>query len=134
VAACVGPIADYSRPNGIVGFTPAANGMSEAITLALYFLINKELGQVAAFPGNNFFWNCMDDCSSAKGIADISVWAMTQEHTKNEAFNSVNGDTYIWKYHFPRLAAYFGAEVCKPYFSHSNKEPDLILGERPRPD
>ncbi|KAH6642755.1 hypothetical protein C7974DRAFT_301837 [Boeremia exigua] len=103
-----------SRPNGIVGFTPAANGMSEAITMALYFLISRELGQKAEFPGNDYFYNCVDDCSSAKGIADISVWAMTEEHTKDEAFNYVNGDTYVWKHHWPRIAAYFGAEPGSP--------------------
>ncbi|KAL1792315.1 hypothetical protein ACET3X_008822 [Alternaria dauci] len=110
------------RPNGIVGYTPAANGMSEAITMALYFLINRELGQVAQFPGNQYFWECVDDCSSARGIADISVWAMTQEHTKNEAFNTVNGDTYTWKYTWPRLAAHFGAEAGGPAQGGSSTE------------
>jgi nucleoside-diphosphate-sugar epimerase len=128
IATCIAQKADHCRPNGIIGYTPAANGMSESITMALYFLISRELGQVAKFPGNQFFYNCVDDCSSAKGIADISVWAMTQEHTKNEAFNTVNGDTYIWKYHWPRLAAYFGAEVRIPIYFYENVGTDLALG------
>ncbi|EMC95142.1 hypothetical protein BAUCODRAFT_527477 [Baudoinia panamericana UAMH 10762] len=102
------------RPNGIIGFTPAKNGMSEAITMALYFLINRELGTNAPFPGNQFFYNCVDDCSSATGLADISVWAMSNEHTKDEAFNSVNGDTYVWRYFWPRIADYFGAKAIEP--------------------
>ncbi|KAL1594142.1 hypothetical protein SLS59_008976 [Nothophoma quercina] len=118
------------RPNGIVGFTPAANGMSEAITMALYFLISKELGQNAEFPGNDYFYNCVDDASSAKGIANISVWAMTQEHTKDEAFNSVNGDTYVWKYFWPRIAAYFGAEVSAFARFHGNNEAYLSSRQR----
>lgn len=104
--------------------------MSEAITMALYFLISKELGQNAEFPGNDYFYNCVDDASSAKGIADISVWAMTQEHTKDEAFNSVNGDTYVWKYFWPRIAAYFGAEVSAFARFHGNNEAYLSSRQR----
>lgn len=100
-----------TRPNGIIGFTPANNGMSEAITTALYFLICRELGEVPVFPGNSYFYNCVDDCSSAKGLADLSVWAMTNEHTKDEAFNHANGDTYVWRYTWPQLGAYFGVDV-----------------------
>lgn len=79
--------------------------------MALYFLICRELGQPAIFPGNAYSYNLVDDCSSAKGLADLSVWSMTQEHTKDEAFNHVNGDTYIWRYFWPRIGAYFGVEV-----------------------
>lgn len=85
--------------------------MSEAITLALYMLINKELGQVPRFPGNKYFYNAVDDSSYAAGLADISVWATTQEHTKNEAFNHVNGDTFVWRYFFKKIGAYFGMDV-----------------------
>ncbi|KAJ9602187.1 hypothetical protein H2200_013307 [Cladophialophora chaetospira] len=99
------------RPNGIIGFTPGKNGMSEAITLALYMLINKELGQIPRFPGNKYFYTCVDDCSYAPAIADITIWATTHEHTKDEAFNSVNGDTYVWKYLFQAIGAYFGIDI-----------------------
>ncbi|KEF54721.1 uncharacterized protein A1O9_09163 [Exophiala aquamarina CBS 119918] len=99
------------RPNGIIGFTPGKNGMSEAITLALYLLISREMGQTPKFPGNRYFYNAVDDCSYAPAIADLSVWATTQEHTKNEAFNSVNGDTYIWRYLFRRIGKYLGMEI-----------------------
>jgi hypothetical protein len=85
--------------------------MSEAITLSLYLLICREMGQVPKFPGNKYFYNAVDDCSYAPAIADLSVWATTQEHTKNEAFNSVNGDTYVWRYLFRRIGKYFGMDV-----------------------
>ncbi|KAK4937745.1 hypothetical protein LTR10_021690 [Elasticomyces elasticus] len=99
------------RPNGIIGFTPGKNGMSGAITLALYMLVCKELGEVPRFPGNKYFYNCVDDSSYAPNIADMSVWATTHEHTKNEAFNSVNGDTIVWRYHFQNLGKYFGIDI-----------------------
>ncbi|KAL2831202.1 hypothetical protein BDW59DRAFT_169906 [Aspergillus cavernicola] len=63
------------RPNSIVGFTPAKNGMSEAVTLALYMLICKELGEVPRFPGSKYFYEAVDGAH------------------KNEAFNHANGDT-----------------------------------------
>lgn len=89
------------------------NGMSEALTLALYLLVSKELGQVPVFPGNRYSYNSTDDNSYVGGVADISVWAMTQEHTKNEAFNYVNGDAFVWKYFYKRLGQYFGIDVSR---------------------
>lgn len=85
--------------------------MSEIITLGLYMLIYKELGQVPLFPGNKYFYNCVNDCSFATGLANISVWATTNEHTRNEAFNHVNGDTYVWRYMFKKVGSYFGMDV-----------------------
>ncbi|KAH7341215.1 hypothetical protein BKA66DRAFT_35018 [Pyrenochaeta sp. MPI-SDFR-AT-0127] len=99
------------RPNAIIGFTPGKNGMSEALTMALYMLISKELDQTPIFPGNKYFYNSVDDNSFAGGLADISVWASTQEHTKNEAFNHVNGDVFVWRYFFQRIGKYFGLDI-----------------------
>ncbi|KAF9884380.1 hypothetical protein FE257_001836 [Aspergillus nanangensis] len=99
------------RPNGIVGFTPAKNGMSEAITLAIYILVCRELGQYPKFPGNKYFYEAVDDSSFAGGIAEMSVWASTNEHTKNEAFNHTNGDTYVWKYCFKKIGRYFNMDI-----------------------
>jgi hypothetical protein len=89
------------------------NGMSMALTMALYMITCKELGVVPEFPGNRFFYNSTDDCSYAPAIADLSVWSATQAHTKNEAFNHVNGDTIVWRYHFKQLGEYFGIDVCQ---------------------
>ncbi|KAF2851657.1 hypothetical protein T440DRAFT_498198 [Plenodomus tracheiphilus IPT5] len=99
------------QPNAVIGFTPGKNGMSEALTMALYLLINKELGQTPAFPGNKYFYNSVDDNSFAGGLADLSVWASTHEHTKNESFIHVNGDVFVWRYFFKRLGEYFGLDI-----------------------
>ncbi|PVH77017.1 nucleoside-diphosphate-sugar epimerase GsfE [Cadophora sp. DSE1049] len=99
------------RPNGIIGFTPGKNGMSEAITLALYMIVCKELGQTPQFPGNKYFYNAVDDQSYAVGLADMSIWATTHEHTKNEAFNHTNGDMFVWRYFFPKIGKYFGLDI-----------------------
>lgn len=103
------------RPNAIVGFTPAGNGMSAALTLAIYILCCREAGQVPVFPGNKFFWNSVDDSSYAPSIADMSVWAATGDHTRNEAFVHTNGDVIIWKHFWPKLTSYYGIYVCGSY-------------------
>ncbi|KAH7084605.1 hypothetical protein BKA63DRAFT_484663 [Paraphoma chrysanthemicola] len=99
------------RPGGIVGYTPGKTGMSEAITVALYFLVCKEQGGKVKFPGNKFTLTCPDDKSYAPSIADLSVWAVTNDHTKNEAFNHANGDTITWKTLTNKLADYYGIEM-----------------------
>lgn len=91
--------------------TNPENGMSECLTLALYMLVSKEIGETPRFPGNKFFYNCVDDNSYAVSLADMTVWATTSQHTKNEAFSHANGDTFVWRYFFPRVGSYFGLEV-----------------------
>ncbi|KAH6688492.1 NAD-dependent epimerase/dehydratase [Plectosphaerella plurivora] len=98
------------RPNAIIGFTPAGNGMSAALTLAIYILTCREMGEVPVFPGNKFFYNSVDDSSYAPSLADMNVWAATSENTKNEAFNHTNGDVFVWKYFWPKLGKYFGID------------------------
>ncbi|KAF4771362.1 hypothetical protein N7455_007876 [Penicillium solitum] len=104
------------RPNAIIGFAPRANGMSEALTLAIYFLISRELNQPPEFPGNEFLWNSVDDNSYAPSLADLSIWATTQDHCQNEAFNHCNGDVFVWKYFWADIGKYFGLEVPEPSF------------------
>lgn len=87
------------------------NGMSEALTLALYMIVCKERGETPRFPGNKLFYNSVDDNTYAVSLADMTVWATTHEHTKNEAFNHANGDTFVWRYLWRRIGRYFGVEV-----------------------
>lgn len=86
--------------------------MSMALTLALYMLCCREMGQPPVFPGNKFFYNyCVEDSSYAPSIADMSVWAVTTEHAKNEAFNHANGDVFVWKHVWTKIGRHFGIEV-----------------------
>lgn len=125
------------RPNAIIGFTPAGvfspastpsnldestnnlkslvgNGMSAALTLAMYFLCCQEMGEVPIFPGNNLIYNSVDDCSFAPSLAHMNVWSATEDIAKNEAFNHTNGDVFVWKYFWRRMGSYFGVEVSAP--------------------
>lgn len=85
--------------------------MSAALTLAIYILCCREIGESPMFPGNEYFFNSVDDCSYAPSIADMSVWASTTEQAKNQAFNHTNGDVFMWRYFWPKLLGYFGVEA-----------------------
>ncbi|KAH7139919.1 hypothetical protein B0J13DRAFT_639028 [Dactylonectria estremocensis] len=99
------------RPEAIIGHTVKPNGMNEALTIALYFLVCKELGTEAPMPTNQIYFEGYDDVSDARLIADLTVWASTHEHAGNEAFNVTNGDYFSWKYLWPRLAHYLGVQA-----------------------
>ncbi|KAF4540657.1 Nad-dependent epimerase dehydratase [Lasiodiplodia theobromae] len=117
------------RPNGIIGFTPHSNGMSEALTIALYFLICREIGEQGMFPGNKYFYDCIDDMSYAPSIADMSIWAVTQDHCKDEAFNHCNGDVIVWRYFWPQLAKYFGLHVPELKFEKTKEKANTLDNE-----
>lgn len=85
--------------------------MSEALTLAIYLLVCRETGEAVKFPGNEFIYDSPDDNSYAEGLAEMSVWAVTEDHTAGQAFNHVNGDTFVWRYFLPQIGAFFGKEV-----------------------
>jgi nucleoside-diphosphate-sugar epimerase len=99
------------RPEAIIGSTNKPNGMNEALTIAMYFLVNRELGQEAPMPTNQRYWEGTDDCSYAPLIADLTIYVSTHKNCANEAFNAVNGDHITWRYLWPRLASYFGSQA-----------------------
>ncbi|KAJ5335032.1 hypothetical protein N7452_007435 [Penicillium brevicompactum] len=117
------------RPMGIIGYTPQFNGMNEVVPLAQYFLICRELGETPKWPGNLRNYHRVEDQSYAPSIADLTVWATTQEHCKDEAFNHTNGDVILFKFLWAHLAKYFNVEV--PSYSNmpDKDEPELDLVE-----
>jgi hypothetical protein len=44
------------RPEAIIGATSKPNGMNEALTIAMYFLVCRELGTEAPMPTNQRYW------------------------------------------------------------------------------
>lgn len=75
--------------------------------MAQYFLICRELGEAPKWPGTLDSWHRVETQSYAPGIADLTVWAATQDKCKDEAFNHVNSDVIVWKYLWYLLAEYF---------------------------
>ena len=99
------------RPEAIIGHTSKPNGMNSALTYALYFLVCKHLGTEAAMPTNQRYWEGYDDLSDSRLIADMTIWASTTPEAANEALNVTNGDYFCWRYMWPRIAKYFGANA-----------------------
>ena len=99
------------RPNAIIGSTSSPNGMNEALTIAIYFLVCRELGVEAVMPTNQRYWEGTEDVSYGPIIADLTTYVSTNDHCANEAFNAVNGDYFSWRYMWPRLAEHFGAKA-----------------------
>ncbi|KAL2799015.1 hypothetical protein BJX66DRAFT_322507 [Aspergillus keveii] len=117
------------RPNAIVGYSPQPNGMSEVVTVAIYMLICRELNQPAIFPGNEYFWNAIDDNSYAPSLADLTVWAVSEDRCKNEIFNHTNGDVFVWKHIWSDFAAFLGLEVPEPTFTKATGQATSLSNE-----
>jgi len=97
------------RPHTIIG-KAIGNAMNMGTTLAAYASICKELGRPFTFPGSAAQWNGLSDMTDARILGKQLVWASTNDFTKNEAYNIVNGDIFRWSWMWPRLAEWFGVE------------------------
>ena len=97
------------RAHTVIGHA-VGNAMNMGSTLAVYAAICTELGRPFIFPGSETQWNGVTDMTDAGLLADQMVWAATTPAAADTAFNIVNGDTFRWRWLWPRLAAYFGVE------------------------
>jgi nucleoside-diphosphate-sugar epimerase len=98
------------RPTVIFGFT-AGNLMNMVCTLAVYASICKYEGKPLIFPGNRVSWAQLFDASDASLIAEQEIWACLDPKAKNQAFNSSNGDVFIWKRLWYLLAEKYELQV-----------------------
>ncbi|KAI2871856.1 hypothetical protein CBS76997_4373 [Aspergillus niger] len=101
------------RPMAIIGYSCQYLGINETLPLAQYFLICRELGDAPRWPGNLQSYHRVEKQSSAPGIANLTVWAATQPHCKNEVFNHDDGDVIVWKFLWHLLARYFQVPMDK---------------------
>ena len=99
------------RPQAIIGVAYGPNGMNSALCFAVYFIICGHLNIELKMLTNERNWGGAEDVSASRLIADLSVFTATNPRCANEAFNATNGDHFLWRYMWPRLAAYFGAHV-----------------------
>ncbi|KAI0547172.1 hypothetical protein F4679DRAFT_373124 [Xylaria curta] len=99
------------RPEAIIGANSQPYGLNEALTIAVYFLICRELDITAPMPTNQRYWEGAEDTSYAPLIADLTIFVSTRKSCANEAFNVTNGDYFSWRYMWPRLAASLGAKA-----------------------
>ncbi|KAJ6113426.1 hypothetical protein N7523_006743 [Penicillium sp. IBT 18751x] len=117
------------RPMGIIGFTPQFNGMNEAILLAQYFLICRELGESPVWPGNLRNFHRAEHQCYAPSIADLTVWATTHDNCQDKAFNHSNGDVIVFKFLWTHLAKYFNVRLPPSPTASARDEPAVNLAE-----
>ncbi len=101
------------RPHSIIGYA-LGNAMNMGVTLSVYASICRETRQPFIFPGSQFQWNALTDVTDAGLLATHLEWSATVPQARNQAFNTVNGDIFRWRWLWPQLAAYFGVEPQGP--------------------
>src|SRR5580704_8937529 len=102
------------RAHTVIGYA-LGNAMNMGVTLAVYATICRETGQPFVFPGSREQWNFLTDACDARILAKQMEWAAITPAAHNQAFNSVNGDIFRWRWLWPQLAAYFGVEAAGPH-------------------
>jgi nucleoside-diphosphate-sugar epimerase len=101
------------RAHTVIGYA-LGNAMNMGVTLAVYATICRETGRPFVFPGSQEQWNFLTDVCDARLLAQQMEWAATTPGAYNQAFNSVNGDIFRWRWLWPQIAAYFGVEAVPP--------------------
>ncbi len=101
------------RPSVVIG-QALGNPMNLAIAIAVYASMSKELGLPLRFPGKPGAYDKIIEMTDAGLLARATVWAATDEHCANQAFNITNGDLFRWNEMWPKIAASFGLDTAPP--------------------
>lgn len=101
------------RAHTVIGYA-LGNAMNMGVTLAVYATICRETGRPFVFPGSREQWNFLTDVCDARLLAKQLEWATVTPHAYNQAFNTVNGDIFRWRWLWPQIAAHFGVEAVPP--------------------
>jgi nucleoside-diphosphate-sugar epimerase len=99
------------RPHTIIGYA-IGNAMNMGVTLATYATICRETGRPFIFPGSAMQWNGLTDMTDADLLARQLIWAAETEAAYDQAFNTVNGDVFRWRFMWSKIAAWFGIEAA----------------------
>ena len=116
------------RPQAIIGVAYGPNGMNSALCFAVYFTICSYMNLEAHMLTNERNWGGAEDVSSAQLIADLSLYAATTPRCANEAFNATNGDTFVWRYFWPRLAVHFDARASASHTFAKGSDITVVPG------
>ncbi|KAH6613855.1 NAD dependent epimerase/dehydratase family protein-like protein [Boeremia exigua] len=105
-------------PAGILGAVPDA-AMNLVFPLGVYASVQKHLGEKLEFPCDLQAWEANRCMSSSKMNGYMEEWAVLTEEAKNEKFNTMDGTTFTWGNHWPKLAKSFGIEYERPSMDDS---------------
>jgi len=101
------------RSHTMWGFA-LGNAMNMALTISVYAAICKELAKPFVFPGSVETWNFATDVTDSDLLAEQMIWSSTHTEGANQAFNTVNGDLFRWRWLWPQIAKHFGLEWSGP--------------------
>lgn len=98
------------RSHTMIGKAKGTNAMNMGVTLAVYASICKATGQPFVFPGSRQQWDGLSDVTDAGLLGRQLEWAALAPAARNEAFNTVNGDVFRWRWMWAQIAAFFDIE------------------------
>jgi nucleoside-diphosphate-sugar epimerase len=101
------------RPSVVAG-VGLGNPMNLAMVIAVYASISQELRIPLRFPGKPGAYTSLIEMTDADLLAKATVWAATNESTRDGAYNITNGDVFRWSSMWPKIAAFFNLEVAPP--------------------
>ena len=102
------------RSHTMIGRARGSNAMNMGVTLAVYASLCKETGQPFVFPGSRAQWDSLTDITDAGLLGRQLEWAALSPAARDQAFNTVNGDVFRWRWMWGEIAAFFGLEA-QPY-------------------
>ncbi|KAF1348441.1 NAD dependent epimerase/dehydratase family protein-like protein [Lizonia empirigonia] len=105
-------------PAGIIGAVPDA-AMNLVFPLGVYASVQKHLGEKLVFPSDLQAWEVNRCMSSSKMNGYMEEWAVLTERAKNEKFNTMDGTTFMWGNHWPKLAKSYGIAYELPSMDES---------------
>ena len=98
------------RSHTMIGRAEGSNAMNMGVTLAVYATLCREEGMPFVFPGSQAQWNGLTDVTDAALLGRQMAWAARSPAARDQAFNTVNGDVFRWRWMWPQLAAFFGID------------------------
>ena len=101
------------RPSVVGGFA-LGNPINLAVAIAVYAAMSKEPGLPLRFPGKPGAYDKLLKMNDAGLLARATLWAATDPHCANQAFNISNGDLFRWNELWPLLARFFDLDVAPP--------------------
>ncbi|PPU13602.1 MULTISPECIES: SDR family oxidoreductase [Xanthomonas] len=100
------------RSHTMIGMANGSNAMNMGVTLAVYASLCKHTGQPFVFPGSQAQWNSLTDLTDAGLLGKQLAWAGLSPAARNQAFNTVNGDVFRWRWMWSQIADFFGLDAA----------------------
>lgn len=101
------------RPHSVCGYAEG-NPLNLALVLAIYGLIQRELGEPLWFPASDGCFESRFQVVDAGLLAHAAIYVATNATCANNAFNLNNGECFRWRDLWRGLAALFGLKAEGP--------------------